>query len=231
MSISFTEDMLKEAVIQADIYEIETLPTDDEIEYEFSNEFKRKMRKLVHRSKTGSPAGGAVFLRRRAVAFVAAIIILFASAMSVSAVRAAVFEFITEVYEKFTHIFFNESRSSQGAADGFAIYEPAYIPEGFKLVNKNTDGLVLLEYEKKNDFISYSQQCLENVSININTEGVKLEELEFKGLPAKYYSNQGVQNLLWYDEKYMYMVSSTLDRDIVFKIAESVEITGTDLSP
>ncbi|SKB01332.1 protein of unknown function [Caloramator quimbayensis] len=231
MSISFTEDMLKEAVIQADIYEIETLPTDDEIEYEFSKRFERRMRKLIRRSKTGSPARGVVFLRRRAVAFVAAIIILFASAMSVSAVRAAVFEFITEVYEKFTHIFFNESRSSQDAADGFAIYEPAYIPEGFKLVNKNTDGLVLLEYEKENDFISYSQQCLENVSININTEGVKLEELEFKGLPAKYYSNQGVQSLLWYDDKYMYMVSSTLDRDIVFKIAESVEITDTDLSP
>ncbi len=231
MSISFTEDMLKEAVIKADIYEIETLPTDDEIEYEFSNEFERKMERLIRRSKTRNLIGGMAFLRRRVVALIAAIIILFASAMSVSAVRAAVFEFITEVYEKFTHIFFNESRSSQDAADGFAIYEPAYIPEGFKLVNKNTDGLVLLEYEKENDFISYSQQCLENVSININTDGVKLEELEFKGLPAKYYSNQGVQNLLWYDEKYMYMVSSTLDRDIVFKIAESVEITGTDLSP
>ncbi|AZT89581.1 DUF4367 domain-containing protein [Caldicellulosiruptor changbaiensis] len=231
MSISFTEDMLKEAVIKADIYEIETLPTDDEIEYEFSNEFERKMERLIRRSKTRNLIGGMAFLRRRVVALIAAIIILFASAMSVSAVRAAVFEFITEVYEKFTHIFFNESRSSQDAADGFAIYEPAYIPEGFKLVNKNTDGLVLLEYEKENDFISYSQQCLENVSININTEGVKLEELEFKGLPAKYYSNQGVQNLVWYDDKYMYTVSSTLDRDIVFKIAESVEITGTDLSP
>ncbi|MBE3592434.1 MAG: DUF4367 domain-containing protein [Thermoanaerobacter sp.] len=231
MTINFTDDMLKKAVIKADIYEIETLPTDDEIEYEFSNQFKRKMKKLIRQSKTRSPVGAMAFLRRRAGAFVAAIIILFAFAMSVSAVRAAVFEFITEVYEKFTHIFFNESQSSQDAADGFAIYEPAYIPEGFKLVNKNTDGLVLLEYEKENDFISYSQQCLENVSININTEGVKLEELEFKGLPAKYYSNQGVQNLLWYDDKYMYMVSSTLDRDIVFKIAESVEITGTDLSP
>ena len=129
------------------------------------------------------------FLRMRVVVFVAAIIILLVSAMSVSAMRAAVFEFITEVNEKFTHIFFNESRSSQDAADGFAIYEPAYIPEGFKLVNKNTDGLVLLKYEKKNDFICYSQQCLENVSININTEDVKLEELEFKGLPAKHYSN------------------------------------------
>lgn len=231
MVINFTDDMLKKAVIKADIYEIETLPADDEIEYEFSNEFKRKIKKLIRQNKTRSQVEAMAFLRMRVVVFVAAIIILLVSAMSVSAMRAAVFEFITEVYEKFTHIFFNESRSSQDAADGFAIYEPAYIPEGFKLVNKNTDGLVLLEYEKENDFISYSQQCLENVSSNINTEGVRLEELEFKGLPAKYYSNQGVQNLLWYDDKYIYVVSSTLDRDIVFKIAESVEITGADLCP
>jgi hypothetical protein len=231
MVINFTDDMLKKAVIKADIYEIETLPADDEIEYEFSNEFKRKIKKLIRQNKTRSQVEAMAFLRMRVVVFVAAIIILLVSAMSVSAMRAAVFEFITEVNEKFTHIFFNESRSSQDAADGFAIYEPAYIPEGFKLVNKNTDGLVLLEYEKENDFISYSQQCLENVSSNINTEGVRLEELEFKGLPAKYYSNQGVQNLIWYDDKYMYMVSSTLDRDIVFKIAESVEITGADLCP
>jgi len=231
MVINFTDDMLKKAVIKADIYEVETLPADDEIEYEFSNEFKRKIKKLIRQNKTRSQVEAMAFLRMRVVVFVAAIIILLVSAMSVSAMRAAVFEFITEVNEKFTHIFFNESRSSQDAADGFAIYEPAYIPEGFKLVNKNTDGLVLLEYEKENDFISYSQQCLENVSSNINTEGVRLEELEFKGLPAKYYSNQGVQNLLWYDDKYIYVVSSTLDRDIVFKIAESVEITGADLCP
>ena len=67
-----------------------------------------------------------------------------------------------------------------------------------------------------------------DIIAKVYTIGVELEELEFKGLPAKYYSNQGVQNLLWYDDKYMYLVSSTLDRYIVFKIAESVEITGTD---
>ena len=231
MKIDFTDEMLREAVVRADIRELEAMPADHEIEHEFSKRFERRMGKLIRRGKTGSPVGAIAFLRRHMVAFVAAIIILFASAMSVSAVRAAVFEFITEVYEKFTNIFFNESRSSQDTADGFTIYEPTYIPEGFELVNKNIDGLILLEYEKGNDFISYSQQCLENVSMHINTEGVYLEELEFKGLPAKYYSNQGVQNLLWYDDEYMYMVSSTLDRDIVFKIAESIVITGTDLSP
>ena len=231
MSYSFTEAGLKSAVIKADRYEMEALPADNEIYYEFSRDFEKKMQKLIRRSKKGNTIRGRVFWRRQAVAFITVIIILIAFAMSVPAVRASVIEFITEVYEKFTHIFFDESSSSRDAADEFVIYEPAYIPEGFELVNKKTAGLVLVEYEKGNDFISYSRQRLENVSMHINTEGVELEELEFKGFSAKYYSNQSVQNLLWHDGKYMYMVSSTLDRDTVFKIAESVEITGTDLNP
>lgn len=231
MTINFTDDMLKKAVIKADIYEIETLPSDNEIEHEFSNEFERKMKKLICQSKTRSPVGAIAFLRRHMVAFVAAIIILFASAMSVSAVRAAVFEFITEVYEKFTHIFFNESRSSSDSAGEFIVRRPSFIPEGFELVSEKTAGPVLLVYEKGSDYISYSQQRVEDVSMDINTEGAELEELEFKGLPAKYYSNQGVQNLLWYDDEYLYMVSSTLDRDAVFRIAESVETAGADTSP
>ena len=189
------------------------------------------MGKLIRRGKTGSPVGAIAFLRRHMVAFVAAIIILFASTMSVSAVRAAVFEFITEVYEKFTHIFFNESPPSQESADELSIRRPSFIPEGFELVNEKTTGPVLLVYEKGSDYISYSQQRLENVSLQVNTEGAELEELKFNGHPAKYYSNRGVQNLLWYDDEYLYMVSSTLDRDTVFRIAGSVETAGADTSP
>ena len=122
MKIDFTDEMLREAVVRADIRELEAMPADHEIEHEFSKRFERRMGKLIRRGKTGSPVGAIAFLRRHMVAFVAAIIILFASAMSVSAVRAAVFEFITEVNEKFTHIFFNESRSAKYAAVGFSIY-------------------------------------------------------------------------------------------------------------
>ncbi|MGI6332888.1 MAG: DUF4367 domain-containing protein [Zhaonellaceae bacterium] len=231
MKIDFTDEMLREAVVRADIRELEAMPADHEIEHEFSKRFERRMGKLIRRGKTGSPVGAIAFLRRHMVAFVAAIIILFASAMSVSAVRAAVFEFITEVYEKFTHIFFNESPPSQESADELSIRRPSFIPEGFELVNEKTTGPVLLVYEKGSDYISYSHQRVEDVSMDINTEGAELEELEFKGLPAKYYSNQGVQNLLWYDDEYLYMVSSTLDRDAVFRIAESVETAGADTSP
>ncbi|HUM85137.1 MAG TPA: DUF4367 domain-containing protein [Lachnospiraceae bacterium] len=231
MKIDFTDEMLREAVVRADIRELEAMPADHEIEHEFSKRFERRMGKLIRRGKTGSPVGAIAFLRRHMVAFVAAIIILFASAMSVSAVRAAVFEFITEVYEKFTHIFFNESRSSSDSAGEFIVRRPSFIPEGFELVSEKTAGPVLLVYEKGSDYISYSQQRVEDVSMDINTEGAELEELEFKGLPAKYYSNQGVQNLLWYDDEYLYMVSSTLDRDAVFRIAGSVETAGLDKNP
>ena len=223
MKIDFTDEMLREAVVRADIRELEAMPADHEIEHEFSKRFERRMGKLIRRGKTGSPVGAIAFLRRHMVAFVAAIIILFASAMSVSAVRAAVFEFITEAYEKFTHIFFNESRSSSDSAGEFIVRRPSFIPEGFELVSEKKAGPVLLVYEKGSDYISYRQQRVEDVSMDINTEGAELEELEFKGLPAKYYSNQGVQNLLWYDDEYLYMISSTLDRDTVFRIAGSVE--------
>ncbi len=231
MTINFTDDMLREAVVRADIRELEAMPADYEIEHEFSKRFERKMKKLVRRSKTGNQAGRVVFLRRRAVALAAAIVILLATAMSVSAVRAAVFEFITEAYEKFTHIFFEESPPSQESADELSIRRPSFIPEGFELVNEKTTGPVLLVYEKGSDYISYSQQRLENVSLQVNTEGAELEELKFNGHPAKYYSNRGVQNLLWYDDEYLYMVSSTLDRDTVFRIAGSVETAGADTSP
>jgi len=165
------------------------------------------------------------------VLIAAVLIILFGFAMSVSAVRARVYEFIDEVYEKFTHIFFESSQFSQDSLDslkdadrGFVVYESSYIPEGFELINRINDELVLLEYQRGEDFISYTQQCIENISMHINTEGMEVEKFEFKGLPAVYYSNQGVQNLLWYDERYMYMVSSTIDKDAVFKIAGSVKV-------
>jgi hypothetical protein len=224
MSFSFTEDALRSAAIKADWYEVEALPTDNDIDHEFSHEFGRKMRKLIHISKENSKICRWVIWRKRMAILIATIIILCASAMSVSAIQTPVVKFITDVYEKLSHIFFEQDQSSQSTTDQFIAYEPTFIPEDFELVNRIVNGHVLLEYEKADDFISYSQQRLEDVSMNINTEGIELEELEFKGLTARYYSNQGLKNLIWYNEEYMFMVSSTLDRDTIFRIAESIKV-------
>lgn len=72
--------------------------------------------------------------------------------------------------------------------------------------------------------ISYSQQTVSKVTMHINTQGVKLEDTSVNGLSAKYYSNQGVQTLIWYDDYYVYILSSALDSTAVFRIAESIPI-------
>ncbi len=127
-------------------------------------------------------------VRKRLLAgIVAVLILLSATAMAVPPVRSKIFEFVHEVYEQFTHIFFN---GSENTADDTAFRQsvPTYIPEGFKLVDEDLDGIVLLVYDKGTDNISYEQIRIRDVSAHINTEGVKLEELEFQGFPAKYYS-------------------------------------------
>jgi hypothetical protein len=224
MKFELTDMMLKDAVIRADLYELSVLPPDDKIEHTFSTRFLRKMKALIRQSKNRSLTAQSTFKPRKLVAIlVAALILLFASAMSVSAVRETVFKFITEVYEKYTQVFFNESQSTQPIDEVFTAYAPTKIPTGFELVHENLNGLVMLEYEKENEYLTYEQKRLDKVSMHINTEGVELEDFEFNGLPAKYYSNQGMQTLIWYDNNYMYMISSTLNKDAVFDIAKSVK--------
>jgi len=224
MSNSFSDDMFEAAVIKVDRLWINALPSDDQIDHVFSAKFERNMKELILQSKKRESVRRTKVWNKRFLAALVAIIVIISTAMSVSAIRQKVIEFITEVYQKHTQVFFSEIQSSQMESKIFTAYTPSYIPKGFELMNQDTNETVLLEYEKGDDFISFKQGWLDEISMQINTEGVNLEELKFNNLPAKFYSNQGVQNLIWYDSHYMYMVSSTLDRETVFKIAESVKV-------
>lgn len=224
MAYSFSEHQLKLAVIDADRIFLNALPGDEAIGHHFSLEFERKMRALIRMSTKRNRS----YFKKRLVTAIAAILLLIATAMSVSAVRHAVFDFVALVYEKFTHFYFDTSRGaapSEAPDSNFALYLPGFIPEGFeeKISDIYESAYIYRCYKNGNDNIDFYQRDIEGVSIDINTEGVIWEEIEFNGFTAKYYSNKGVQNLIWYDDNYMFMVSSTLDRETVFKIAESVK--------
>jgi len=95
--------------------------------------------------------------------------------------------------------------------------------KNFIVIMVRNTAINMYNRRKRNSVVPFdeAQCCIGHEALEA-AEGI--ERLEFKGLPAVYYSNQGVQNLLWYDETYMYMVSSTLDKDAVFKIAGSVKV-------
>ena len=221
MSYSFDDDKLKEAVKKVDEYYINSLPRNEDILYQFTNKFQRRMRKIVKQSKKKENSVRTIFLHKRIAVFIISIFILLASSMNVSAVRRAVFEFISYVYEKYTEIIFDNSKPITKGE--FTPFKPSYIPEGFKISLEDLDGSVYLEYIKSEDYILYEQKNKEDVSSHINTEGIEMENTEVNGHPAKYYSNYGVQNLIWHDELYMYSISSTLDKEEVFRIAMSIQ--------
>jgi len=54
MKIDFTDEMLREAVVRADIRELEAMPADHEIEHEFSKRFERRMKSLYAGAKRGT---------------------------------------------------------------------------------------------------------------------------------------------------------------------------------
>lgn len=47
MQYSFKDNVLKSAVIKADIYYLNSLPKDKDIDYQFSHRFEKMMKKLI----------------------------------------------------------------------------------------------------------------------------------------------------------------------------------------
>ncbi|MBU5334392.1 DUF4367 domain-containing protein [Anaerocolumna aminovalerica] len=221
MSYSFDDDKLKEAVKKVDEYYINSLPRNDDIEYQFSKRFQRRMKKLIKQSMKKENSVRTTFINKRIAVVFLSIFILLASSMNVSAVRRAVFEFISYVYEKYTEIIFDNSKPITKGE--FTPFTPSYIPEGFTINLEDLDGSVYLEYIKSDDYIIYEQKNKEDVTSHINTEGIEVEDTEINGQPAIYYSNYGVQNLIWHDELYMYSIFSTLNKEEVFRIAMSIQ--------
>lgn len=222
MNSDFTDDMLRQALMEAELYEA-GLYKERGIGHVFSAEFNDKMGRLIRKERAVATRRRPAMRFRRVLAFCAVLILILASAMSVSALRRAVFEFVSEIHEKYTHIFFKSDEDLKTLYDGSDICIPSYIPEGFELVAEQNSYPIMRVYEKGEDYIAYQQCMIENLSIDINTEGVELEELEFGEHEANYFVNCGVQCLFWYDNNYFYIVSTTLDRETLFKISESLE--------
>ena len=192
-------------------------------EHDFSLKSTKRMRNILRRAFSFSGQIKFTFLYRKTIAVIACICVLIATPMSIEAVRTAIFEFIAEVYETYTHYFFATNDTTQHSDEVFVEHVPTYVPEGFELIDEDHDETVYLAYENGTDSITYYQQRLIDFSMNLNTEGIEVEEFVYRGCQAQYFSNAGHNYLLWYDDEYCYLVISTLDRETVFQIADSIK--------
>lgn len=136
-NLDITDEMLYKSCKKLEQHLLDNLPNESDIEYEFSNKFKRKMSKLIKYEKR-NPIINSIYTYSKNTAIVFLIVAtgLFTLTMSVEAVRLKVINVITEIYEEFTSIMFSKEDENMSMNSKFKPVSPNYIPKGFKEIDK-----------------------------------------------------------------------------------------------
>ena len=56
----------------------------------------------------------------------------------------------------------------------------------------------------------------------MDTEGVDIQNVTIDGKETLFYSNKGINNLIWTDNGYGYLISGRINKDEIIKMMKSV---------
>lgn len=208
---------------------IDSLPDADEIDYEFSEEFKRKMEILIKRARLKEKYHIPITTGKRVAAAILLILsITLSVTFSVEAVREKVFDFIKTMYRNYiTTVYYSDDE----VVGVFVPLYPEYIPDGAKLVTEESGETSLtLEYEwdKSNQsfcVLIHQEQIKNGLLVAKNTEYTKKENWTIRGDSATiYYEDENILRISWEENECLYMVLGTnVTRDELIKICESLK--------
>ena len=100
-----------------------------------------------------------------------------------------------------------------------------YLPEGFELQEHNKfDKQVVNVYSSKDGGFFTIYKSSSSMKVKFDTEGFITEEVEIGSIKYVYcQGNEGVNNILWSKNDYIYQIESPFDKEISLKIAKTVE--------
>ena len=214
---------LKDAFKEINSEELNNLNIPKE-DFEFSERYKKNMAKLLAKQRKPyfryfNTAG------KRAVACILIVAMLFASSMTIEAVREPVVEFFVSVYEKFAEIFFGDDEIENSPDAIEEIYTLGYVPEGYEFVSREitiqqvktiwTDGENEIMFEQ---YIKKISSFLDNEETNLE---ITDEDVSF----AYVYKN-GIKIIYWNNEEYVFVlkIPKDISKDECIKYINSLTI-------
>lgn len=177
---------------------------ENEIEYEFSERFNKRMAKLINSQKKSYYRLINTAAKRVAVIFIL-VLTMFTAAFSVKAIREPIIEFVKHVYETFIHY------SVEGDTDDKIEieYSLTFVPDGFEQTDIiRNDNSINITYESTDgDIIEFAQMTTEtysghfvdNETGNIYTENVDGINVEFKEWHT-------TKNAIWIEKGYVFVI-------------------------
>ena len=194
-------------------------------EHEFSPKFEKRMQKLIRRRKKPYFKMINTVGKRVAVFAVTFLIISMTTVMSVKALREPFLDFIMSIFTTHSTV----STVSETDKDYPVVingkYSITYDLSGFDIVYSHEDSVsIRLDYKHNDILIMFSQIVVSEYQSNINTEGVEVEHIDINGQDAiGFEDNNGYYSLIWNNGEYIIDLSSSIGKDALIEIAESVQ--------
>lgn len=204
-----------------------TIPSNEELGYiTFTKEFKEKMEKLIERERKFYFYWINTVGKRVAVIILAILICFTTVTFSVKALREPFVSFIVETFERYTNVIFVSDKYANDKIEHFKKITPKYIPEGY-VKDSEVDGAGFCQVMYFNldglNYILYTQNINDATTIQANTQGVEYDNIYINDYEGIIYSNKGVSTIIFGTEQYAISIDTTLPREELIKIAESID--------
>jgi hypothetical protein len=212
---------LREAAIESQRREVLAMQAELCEPHVFSDEFNRKMEKLLRFSRKPYFRFVNTAGKRVAVFVLAIITALTLTTFSVEAFRKPFINFVISVYEKFTGVEY-QSEGEEIAdfpSEIEEIFMPITIPAGYALTENNNYGLMVESiYSNGINELIFEQYTISSMYTTINTEGSEIEKLTIDDKEILIYSNQNVNVIIWVYESYGFKASGEIDKNELLKL-------------
>ena len=220
------EVLLKSAVIEIGLNELEGYPSESEInQIIIPEQYDRKMLKLIRGYKNRGIR--VIVLKNLKIAVMVFIILLglsFALLLQFEEVRAACKKVIMQFYEKYIQVEYTEDLSAKEVD-----VEMEYIPEGFVATEKvSNNWRISLQYENSVGDMVYLIFSKQMHTLHIDVEHYGIEDIQVtenaKGQFFESFDKQFSNYIVYDDEEGYYVLESTLPKDEMIKIAKNIKI-------
>ncbi|MBQ8496051.1 MAG: DUF4367 domain-containing protein [Clostridia bacterium] len=217
------KEKLQKALLEVSKEYLENIELAPEDSVSFSPKLEKNMEQLLQsRQKPcwkliNSPL-------KKVIAVCLAVVILIGSVLGCVMAKEPIFEFFTEVYEKFTEFFFEDE--NEGASDVITeVHTLTYVPEGYELVEsptltgdnnelytvwENNDGEKIIFYQSA--FVTKTTIDSENAQKGILSNGLQIVMIQ----------KDKVIYIYWNDNQYAYtLIVQDMNEKQIIEILDS----------
>lgn len=197
------------------------LPSENEIQWDFSEKFEKSMDKLIRKNNRIQLSTRRT-VAKSLIAAIVAIIVLFTGLMSVAATREPIIEFVKKIFSQFNEITLSEN--STPPVDKIEIeYTLTNLPEGYELKEYQKDDFKVFSVweNENNEEIVFSQNLLDSSFTIDNEHGYR--ELEINGFKAYLAEDESGAFLRWTDGYYWFSINvPAKDKDYIAVLQKNI---------